>query len=164
MEEQDMNATPHTAMPEGETAPSPSSTQAEETSGAAQSDPGFEQLMEASPMLSPLAGWVKCLRRSGISVEYSFRKRHVPDMEQEGGAGSSGTPDVTGAAGTSLSQGKGDTAKPASSPSSKGKNSDEMGVNGHFTIRYFDFALGVLGLAIAGCMAKSCCALKRYMS
>jgi hypothetical protein len=164
MEEQDMNATPHTAMPEGENAPSPSSTQAEETSGAAQSDPSFEQLMEVSPMLSPLAGWVKCLRRSGISVEYSFRKRHVPDMEQEGGAGSSGTPDVTGAAGTSLSQGKGDTAKPASSPSSKGKNSDEMGVNGHFTIRYFDFALGVLGLAIAGCMAKSCCALKRYMS
>jgi hypothetical protein len=126
--------------------------------------------MEASPMLSPFAGWLKCLRRSGISVEYSFRKRHVPDMAQEGGAGSSGTPDVTGTAGTNPSQGKGDTAKPAcatkpaSSPSAKGKNSDEMGVNGHFTIRYFDFALGVLGLAIAGCMAKSCCALKRYMS
>ena len=148
-----MQNTPHTATPEGESAPSLSSARAEETGGAAQSDPGFEQLMESSPMLSPLAGWVKCLRRSGISVEYSFRKRHVPDMALEGGATSS-----QGACDTAC------TTKSAAFPSAKGKNSDEMGVNGHFTIRYFDFALGVLGLAIASCMAKSCCALKRYMN
>ena len=157
MEEQDMNATPQTA----EMIPP---AQAEETSGATQSDPSFEQLMESSPMLSPLAGWVKCLRRSGISVEYSFRKRHVPDMAQEGGTTFCGT---TGAEGDASTQGRSDTTGttvPASSPSAKGKNSDEMGVNGHFTIRYFDFALGVLGLAIAGCMAKSCCALKRHLN
>ena len=157
MEEQDMNRTPQTT----ELIPP---AQAEEEDGGTQSDPGFEQLMEASPMLSPLAGWLKCLRRSGISVEYSFRKRHVPDMAQEGGATSGGTSDTAGEA---SSQGKSDTAgttKPASISSAKGKNSDEMGVNGHFTIRYFDFALGVLGLAIASCMAKGCCALKRYLN
>ena len=43
----------------------------------------FQQLMAASPTLSSLAGWLKCLRKPAISVEYSFKTRHVPDLDQD---------------------------------------------------------------------------------
>ena len=112
------------------------------STGAATSgrEPNFQQLMAASPTRSPLAGWLKCLRKPAISVEYSFQKRHVPDLDTDRGAASSG----------------GGTATP-------GKNADTMGVGGSFTIRYFDFALGILGLAIVGCMTRGCRCLGRKL-
>ena len=102
--------------------------------------PDFDRLMAASPKLAPLGGWLKCLRKPAISVEYNLTKRHIPDLDTDDGTNAS-----------------------ANSPKTKGKNSDTMGLNGHFTIRYFDFALGILGLAIAGCVSRGCCALKRLM-
>ena len=121
------------------------STQATSETGTA--DQSFDQLMEQSPMLSPLAGWLKCLRKPAISMEYSIQKRHVPDLDTDGGQSSK------------------NGQKPSASASAqpKGTNSDTMGVSGSFTIRYFDFALGVVGLAIAGCIMKGCCCIKKMM-
>ena len=106
----------------------------------------FDQLMAASPRLSPFAGWLKCLRKPALSMEYSFQKRHVPDLDK----------DVQGA-----NQAGGQGNQGSTHPS--GQNSDTMSVRGGFTIRYFDFALGVVGLAIAGCLMKGCGCLKRKM-
>lgn len=104
-------------------------------------NPNFDQLMAQSPKLSPFCGWLKCLRKPALSMEYSLQKRHVPDLDADSGQTSS-----------------------ASTPCcSCGQNSDTMGINGSFTIRYFDFALGIVGLAIAGCLVKGCCLLKRKM-
>ena len=118
------------------------------TGGESQS---FDQLMAASPTLSPLASGLKCLRKPAISVEYSLQKRHVPDLDKDnkkGGHTASGTQNTT--------SGSAESAQ-------SGKNSDVMDVTGSFTIRYFDFALGILGMAIASCMAKGCGCLKRKM-
>lgn len=118
------------------------------TSAAGQAN--FDQLMEASPMLSPFAGWLKCLRKPAISVEYNLKKRHVPDLDQDGGQ--------------SKQSGQGNqSGSGKDSQGSCGKNSDVMGVSGSFTIRYFDFALGILGLAIVKCMTKGCRCLGRWM-
>ncbi len=106
----------------------------------------FDQLMARSPKLSPFAGWLKCLRKPALSMEYSFQKRHVPDLDN----------DVQGA---NKPNGQGNQG--STHPS--GQNSDTMSVRGGFTIRYFDFALGVVGLAIAGCLMKGCGCLKRKM-
>ena len=114
-------------------------------SGANTENQSFDQLMEQSPMLSPLAGWLKCLRKPAISMEYSIQKRHVPDLDTDSGQ--------------SAKNGQ----KPSASTQPKGTNSDTMGVSGSFTIRYFDFALGVVGLAIAGCIMKGCRCVKKMM-
>lgn len=116
-------------------------------SGANTENQSFDQLMEQSPMLSPLAGWLKCLRKPAISMEYSIQKRHVPDLDTDGGQ--------------SAKNGQKPSASASAQP--KGTNSDTMGVSGSFTIRYFDFALGVVGLAIAGCIMKGCCCIKKMM-
>lgn len=79
-------------------------------------------------------------------MEYSFQKRHVPDLDN----------DVQGA---HKASGQGNQG--ATHPN--GQNSDTMSISGGFTIRYFDFALGVVGLAIAGCLMKGCGCLKRKM-
>lgn len=106
---------------------------------ASGSAPTMDQLMEQSPKLSPLCGWIKCLRGPALSMQYSIQKRHVPDLNT-------------------------DTAQQASgSTATVGKNTDTMDVTGGFTIRYFDFALGVLGLMMAGCLLKGCCFLKKKM-
>ena len=114
-----------------------SAAQSAETDG----ERTFDRLMAESPTLSPFCGWLKCLRKPALSMEYSLQKRHVPDLDADSGQTSS-----------------------ASTPCcSCGQNSDTMGINGSFTIRYFDFALGIVGLAIAGCLVKGCCLLKRKM-
>ena len=103
-------------------------------------DQTFERLMAESPTLSPFCGWLKCLRKPALSMEYSIQKRHVPDLDTDSGTSGQSAPKAQ-----------------------KGQNSDTMGLSGSFTIRYFDFALGVLGLAIAGCFMKGCGCLKRKM-
>ena len=103
-------------------------------------DQTFERLMAESPTLSPFCGWLKCLRKPALSMEYSIQKRHVPDLDTDSGTSGQSAPKAK-----------------------KGQNSDAMGLSGSFTIRYFDFALGVLGLAIAGCLMKGCGCLKRKM-
>lgn len=121
------------------------------TAGAPHATPdaggqSFDQLMAQSPKLCPFAGWLKCLRKPALSMEYSFQKRHVPDLDN----------DVQGA---HKASGQGNQG--ATHPN--GQNSDTMSISGGFTIRYFDFALGVVGLAIAGCLMKGCGCLKRKM-
>lgn len=103
--------------------------------------PTFDQLMQKSPTLSPFCGWLKCLRAPALSMQYSIRKRHIPDLDNDTGE-----------------QGQ------ATSPSvQKGKNSDIMDVTGDFTIRYFDLMAGAVGLLLLGCIWKGCCRLKRVM-
>ena len=102
----------------------------------------LHSLMAQSPMLAPVSGWLKCLRKPAISLQYSFRKRHIPDLDtasedQQGGG-------MAGQAGV-------------------GQNSDTMDVTGGFTIRYFDLAAGAMGLMLLGCLWKGCCCLKRVM-
>ena len=120
-------------------------TNANQSTSADSSDggksPTMEQLMQKSPTLSPLCGWLKCLRKPALSMQYSIRKRHVPDLDTDtGGQGQSPSPSAQ-----------------------QGKNSDTMDVTGGFTIRYFDFALGVLGLMAAGILVKGGCFLKKKM-
>lgn len=106
---------------------------------ASGSAPTMDQLMEQSPKLSPLCGWIKCLRGPALSMQYSIQKRHVPDLNA-------------------------DTAEQASGAAATvGKNSDTMDMSGGFTIRYFDFALGILGLMVAGCLLKCCSRLKKKL-
>lgn len=145
------SATPVTNAPTSEAA-----TPAETTFEGEQT---FEQLMASSPTLSPFTGWLKCLRKPAISVEYSMRKRHVPDMDQnspqngQNGGGASASP----------SSRNGQSTQNRNGQNAVGKNADAMDVSGSFTIRYFDFALGILGLAIVSCISKGCVCLKRKM-
>ena len=116
----------------------------------------FDQLMAMSPKLSPFSGWLKCLRKPALSMEYSIQKRHVPDLDAD--AGQSGPSKQN-----KPSSQQGQTAPASAQNSPSGQNSDTMGVSGSFTIRYFDFALGIVGLAIVSCVMKGCCCLKRKM-
>lgn len=109
-------------------------------SAATDDEQTFDRLMAESPTLSPFCGWLKCLRKPALSMEYSIQKRHVPDLDTDSGMSGQSAPKAK-----------------------KGQNSDTMGLSGSFTIRYFDFALGVLGIAIAGCLVKGCGCLKRKM-
>jgi len=123
----------------------------------------FDQLMAASPVLSPLAGWLKCLRKPAISVEYSFKKRHVPDLDRDcPKSGQSGSPNAA-VGGQSIPDGQGVQGGQGSPSGACGQNSDVMGAGGSFTIRYFDFALGILGLAIVRCMTRGCRCLARKL-
>lgn len=137
------------------------STSAEAASGGGESD--FQRLMAASPTLSPLAGWLKCLRKPAISVEYNLTKRHIPDLDADGGAGSAQNGPAGSANGGTNGGASGAQALGATAGSAAGKNSDTMGLGGSFTIRYFDFALGILGLAIVGCLGKGCRCLGRKL-
>lgn len=107
--------------------------------------PTMEQLMQKSPKLSPLCGWIKCLRAPALSMRYSIQKQHIPDLD------------------TQDSGQKATTKQEQSAPAAKGQTSDVMDVTGGFTIRYFDFALGILGLMVAGILVKGGCFLKKKM-
>ena len=128
------------------------STNANQSPSADSSDggksPTMEQLMQKSPALSPLCGWLKCLRKPALSMQYSIQKRHIPDLDTRD---------------TRDSGQKATTKQEQSAPAAKGQTSDVMDVTGGFTIRYFDFALGILGLMVAGCLWKGCCFLKKKM-
>ncbi len=121
------------------------------------SDQSFDQLMAQSPTLSPFCGWLKCIRKPALSMQYSIQKRHVPDLDAEVCCqGKSGNAQ-NGTNAQNKPSGQG-------SPSAhKGQNSDTMGLTGGFTIRYFDLALGALGLMVLGCVMKGCCCLKKRM-
>ena len=62
-------------------------TNANQSPSADSSDDGksptMEQLMQGSPALSPLCGWLKCLRKPALSMQYSIQKRHIPDLDTE---------------------------------------------------------------------------------
>ena len=125
------------------------STNANQSPSADGSDggksPTMEQLMQKSPALSPLCGWLKCLRKPALSMQYSIQKRHVPDLDTDTGGQ------------------KATTKQEQSTPAAKGQTSDVMDVMGGFTIRYFDFALGILGLMVAGILVKGGCRLKKKL-
>ena len=110
--------------------------------------PTMEQLMQGSPTLSPLCGWLKCLRKPALSMQYSIQKRHIPDLDTRD---------------TRDSGQKATTKQEQSAPAAKGQTSDVMDVTGGFTIRYFDFALGILGLMVAGILVKGGCRLKKKL-
>lgn len=93
------------------------------------------KLMEKNPRVCGLGGWMKCLRKPALSLQYTVDKRHVPDMDSD----PTGQAEVPGA------------------------NSDTMTVKGGFTIRYFDFAAGVLTLLVLGCISKSCLCIRRLL-
>lgn len=115
-----------------------SQNQAASVESSTSAAPTMDQLMARSPLLAPLGNWLKCLRKPALSLEYSFQKRHVPDLDT-------------------------DTGKQEDSSSKLGHNSDVMGLNGGFTIRYFDFAMGILGLTILSCVTRGCTCIRRWM-
>ena len=128
------------------------------SAGAAPSGDSFDALMEQSPVLCPVGKWLKCLRKPAISLEYSISKRHIPDLDEM----PQSTPSASGTAGGTGTKG---TAQAASGTkgAGKGQNSDIMDMTGGFTIRYFDLTVGVMGIALLGCLWKGCCCLKRIM-
>ena len=138
-------------------------------SNANSQSPTFDRLMQQSPKLAPFCGWLKCLRAPALSMQYSIRKRHVPDLDtdtggQSGGSNTPNTQSTQSAQSAPNGQSGQNSQGQAPSPSAqKGQNSDPRGLSGGFTIRYFDFALGVLGLMVAGCLMKGCCFLKKKM-
>ena len=119
------------------------------SAGGTSAGDSFDELMQQSPRLCPLSGWLKCLRKPALSLQYSLQKRHIPDLDAEAGRGA--------ASGQKSPSGGGDSA------SAKGQNSDTMDVTGGFTIRYLDLALGVMGLTLLWCVWKGHCCLKRLM-
>ena len=106
--------------------------------------PSFDQLLSQShsPALTSMGAWLKCLRKPALSVQYSLQKRHVSDLDAEG-------------------DNQNQHRNASSAPS--GQNSDVMGLDGDFTIRYFDLAMGILGLSMLACLIKGCACIKRIM-
>ncbi len=145
MENQNQNAQSASAASTAEAAEGATNTNAHTNTatGTVPESDSFDELMQQSPMLCPVSKWLKCLRKPAISMEYSIRKRHIPDLDAMPQS-------------ADLGDGKAGTA-------GKGQNSDAMDVTGGFAIRYFDLALGVMGLALLGCIWKGCCCLKRIM-
>lgn len=80
--------------------------------------------------------WLGCLRTSGVSLSYSVEKRHIPDVDAEGQR----------------------DAAPA-----HGQNRDTMTLGGELKVRYFDLALGIVGLLLAGCALKGLCRIGRHL-
>ena len=147
--EQDQNTQTTQANP-------PSSMVSEANSATALMNNGgqsasLESLMAQSPKLCPLSGWLTCLRRPALSMQYSLQKRHVPDLDADTGSRNP----------TASAPGKGSGSSPSPAAGKPGQNSDTMDVTGGFTIRYFDFAMGVLGLSLLACILKGCSCLKR---
>ncbi len=122
------------------------------TSDSYSGEASFDELMQQSPTLCPLSGWLKCLRKPALSMQYSIQKRHVPDMDKP----------VPSRDHKAREQGQ-SAAQSAAQSAQKGQNSDVMDVTGGFTIRYFDLIAGAMGLLLMGCIWKGCCRLKRVM-
>lgn len=109
--------------------------------------PDAMTVLKQTPVPPVLCDWLVCIRKPAISMQYSIQKRHIPDLDTDGAQ----TPAASGNA-------SGDSA-----PQEKGVNSDTMGVQGDFTIRYFDLAVGALAMVAVGCLIKTCCCLKRKL-
>ena len=101
-------------------------------------------LMDQSGKTCAVGQWLRCLRKPGLSVQYTLTKRHVADMDSEA-AGQSGVSSACGSAPL------------------KGANADVMNLQGGFTIRYLDLAAGLLLLTAVGCVVKGLCCLKKMM-
>lgn len=114
-------------------APVPSDPTAVPASSASAA-PSMTTVLEDSAVPPVVCEWLSCLRRPALSMQYSVQKRHVPDLDNDTGA-----------------------------QAQAGVDTDEMKLQGGFTIRYFDLAAGALALATAGCLIKLCCAMKRKM-
>ena len=97
-----------------------------------------------SPKLKAIGAWLICLRKPALSMQYSLQKRHVPDLDTDSG-------------------GQQASSTPTANTNQAGKNSDVMGLNGDFTIRYFDLAMGLLGLSMLACFIKGCACIKRSL-
>ena len=123
----------------------------------------WDRLMAQSPMLAPLGQWLKCLRKPAISLQYSFQKRHIPDLDAAQRAAQSAAQSAAQGAAQSAAQGAAQGAAQSAETAGKGQNSDVMDVTGGATLRYFDLAAGVVGIMLLGCLWKGCCALKRVM-
>jgi hypothetical protein len=138
--------------------------------------PTAESCAEQLPLPRALKDWLICVRKPALSLRYRMEKRHVPDLDAEpavrgdSAATSAGQADTTTPVDTSAvsRNAPSDAPEAADSPSApkapvKGKNSDLMTVTGGFTIRYFDLAVGMLGMLLAGCLFRGCCWMKRQM-
>lgn len=109
-------------------------------------------LMERCPITACMAPWIKCMRTPAISVKYTMSKQHIPDLDAQGGGLAATHPDggrEGGACGDGCS----------CTPAGKTQNgavgaTDIMTCRGGFTIRYFDLAMGAMGLLLAGCLFK----------
>lgn len=112
-------------------------------------------VLRQSHVPAPVCGWLTCLRKPAISVQYSLQKRHIPDLDAAQSNTQSGA--QNGA------QKNTPNAAQSAAITPGGRNQDTMGVNGDLTIRYFDLLAGMLGLMALGCFLKCCCRLSRHM-
>ena len=114
-----------------------SSQGAQQAHNQASRKPDATSLLKQTPVPPVLCDWLVCMRKPAISMQYSIQKRHVPDLDTD------------------------QAQKASADGTQKGVNSDTMGVQGDFTIRYFDLAAGMLAMVAVGCLIKGCCFVKR---
>ena len=125
------------------------------STGSGNAAPDMMTLLGQTSLPASTCGWLSCLRKSGMSFSYSIDKQHVPDVDQMQSSQNE-------AQNGNQSSGQ-SNAQSGKQTNARGGASDTMTCSGSCTIRYFDFALGIMGLAIAGFLTKGCCCLKRKM-
>lgn len=87
---------------------------------------------KTKPDPCPASLWLQRIRRPALSIQYALEKRHIPDPTED----------------------------PTGQTAQKGANSDTLSVKGGFTIRYFDFAAGIVSLLVTSWVMEALCHLR----
>lgn len=130
---------------------------------ASSAAPDMQTLMQEAHVPAPVCDWLTCLRKPAISVQYSMQKRHIPDMQAEAAMGAQGGARAKSGGNAGSNSNGGNSAGGNTDTAVPGQTTDVMSLGGGFTIRYFDLALGALGLMMLGCLCKACMSLKRHL-
>ena len=164
-----------------------SHTQPDTETAASDTTPTMQTVMEQLPLPRALKDWLVCVRKPAISLQYRIDKRHVPDLDAEpktasdsetaGKTGHTSFPaaaEPTSSPSDTAAEPRGSTAESSAdggtsakaapaSAAKGGQNTDLMTLSGGFTIRYFDLAVGMLGILMATCLFRGCCWIKRQL-
>ncbi len=108
-------------------------------------------LIQDSNMPAPLCNWLQCLRTPGISLSYTIKKQHIPDMT------ASSTSSTKGNGGNTSEEtvAENNTTCRACNTSAT-DTKDQMTLSGDLRVRYFDLAVGALGILTACALLKLC--------
>ncbi len=144
-----------------------SESSASESDTQTKCPPTMAELLEQSPVPSCVCNWIACMRKAGISLTYSLEKKHIADMNHPQASEPSSSDNSTDARAGSQS-GAQHKPRAGASPNSAVPQEantpvgsiDAMTVSGTCRIRYFDLALGALGILSACCLIKCCCHMK----
>ncbi len=128
--------------------------------------PTMAELMQRAPIPGTLCDWVACMRKAGISLTYSLKKEHIPDMNAAPTGMAAPTTSGGRSAGQSDGQASGNaggTCTGRSGGQAPVGSVDNMSASGTCRIRYFDLALGAMGIFAACMLVKCCCCMKHKL-